>query len=386
MSDHSAGLRTFKYRLYPSPAQEKRLFATLNAARNWYNMCVADRKWAHELENRNVTRNEQLLQVKFYKRTFAPNVHSHVLQVATVDCHRAFEGFFRRVKAGTAPGYPRFKSRNRFTTFGYKQLGNGFKLDGRRLSLSGIGRIAVRWDRHLEGQVKTLRIQHKAGRWYAFFITNVVVQDPLPPTGRHIGIDVGVSAIITTSDGDKVAHPAFYRQGQGKLRKLQRKLARAKFGSKNRRKVLRAVQRQHEHVANQRADYLHKLSHTLVQEYDGIALENLRVRNMARNPYLSKSIMDSGWSIFKRMITYKAESAGREIVFVDPRNTSRCCSICGKVFDDIDLSIRWVTCDCGLSLDRDHNAARNILRRAGWEASVSGNVNQGVMRSTKAAP
>jgi len=168
----------------------------------------------------------------------------------------------------------------------------------------------------------------------------------------------------------------YYRAGQKKLRVLQRKLARAKKGSKNRRKALLRVQRQQEHVANQRKDYLNKLAYTLIQNYDGIALEDLRITNMVRNRHLSKSILDSGWGYFRERLTHKAASAGRVVVFVNPAYTSKCCSNsnCGAMFQNFDLSTRWVNCACGLSLDRDHNAAINILSRAGWDASVNGNV------------
>lgn len=193
-------------------------------------------------------------------------------------------------------------------------------------------------------------------------------------TGNFVGIDVGISALLTTSTGDKVDNPNHYREAQEELRRKQRKLARAKRGSQNRKKALRAVQRQQEHVANQRADFLHKLSYALVQHYDGVALEDLSIRNMVRNHHLSKSILDSGWGLFKELLTYKAESAGREIVFVNPAYTSKTCSGCGAIFDNLTLSDRWVKCACGLSLDRDHNAAINILSRAGWVTPVNGNV------------
>lgn len=236
------------------------------------------------------------------------------------------------------------------------------------------GRVRVRWHRPVEGEIKTVRIVHKAGRWYACFACEVEEPEPLPATGRAVGIDMGLSALLTTSDGAKVEHPAFYRAGQRKLRVLQRRLARARRGSHNRRKALRAVQRQHERVVNQRRDFLHKLSTDLVRTFDRIALEDLRVRNMVRNHHLSKSILDGGWTTFRAMLTYKAESAGRQLAFVDPAYTSRTCSNCGRVFQDFHLSTRWVTCACGLSLDRDHNAAINILRQAGWDTPVPGNV------------
>jgi putative transposase len=241
------------------------------------------------------------------------------------------------------------------------------------LKLYGIGRVRVRWHRPIEGTIKTCRIVYKAGKWYACFSCEVESQ-PLPETGKVIGVDVGITSLITTSDGEKADNPNTYREAQADLRRKQRKLARAKRGSKNRRKALKAVQRQQEHVANQRADFLHKLSYTLVQRYDGIALEDLTITNMVRNKHLSKSILDSGWGLFKQSLTYKAESAGRELCLVNPAYTSKTCSSCGAIFEGLKLSDRWVTCDCGLSLDRDHNAAINILSRVGWVTSVNGNV------------
>lgn len=368
-------LKTFKYRLYPSKSQEKNLRLVLDVSRNFYNMCVGERKYAYTLEGRSVSKNEQLRQVKDYKATFpqARQVHSHVLQVVAADVDKAYQAFFRRVKAGEKPGYPRFKGRHWFDSFGFKEYGNGFRLDGRRLKVYGVGRIPVRWHRPIEGEIKAVRILHKAGRWYACFTCEVELE-PLPKTGSFVGIDVGISALLTTSDGDKVDNPSYYREAQAELRRRQRKLSRAKRGSRNRRKALRAVQRQQAHVANQRSDTLHKLSYQLVQHHDGIALEDLTIRNMVRNHHLSKSILDSGWGLFKQVLTYKAASAGREIRLVNPAYTSKTCSGCGTIFEHLTLADRWVECACGLSLDRDHNAAINILSRAGWVTPVNDNV------------
>lgn len=384
MSNSNRHLKTFKYRLYPTQAQEKNLFNILACARNVYNMALAERQAAYRLEKRSIGKYDQLSWVKHYKHTFpkARDVHSHILQNAITDCDKAFQAFFRRVQENADSlkasgrkrhkrlGYPRFKSRNRFSSFGLKEYGNGFRLDGRRLKVSGVGRIAVRWHRPIEGNIKTIRIVHKAGQWFACFFCEVEPAAPLPRTGKSIGIDVGISALITTSDGEKVENPSLYRAGQKKLRVLQRKLARAKRGSRNRHKALLQVQRQHEHVANQRHDNLNKLAHQWVTGYDRIALEDLQIRNMAKNRHLSKSILDSGWGYFRQRLTYKAENAGREIAFVDPAYTSRCCSSCGQLFQNFDLSTRWVECDCGLALDRDHNAAINILSRAGWDTPL----------------
>ena len=371
-------LRTYRYRLYPSRSQEANLWRVLDACRGLYNMALAERKLAYQLEGRSVSKRELYELAKHYRQTFpyAHQVFSQTAQSVIEQVDLAFEAFFRRAKSGEKPGYPRFKGHGRYNSFLFKQFGYGARLDGRRLKLYGIGRVRVRWHRPIEGAIKTVRILHKAGRWYACFACEMSEPEPLPETGQAVGIDVGISALLTTSDGAKVAPPTFYRAGQRKLRVLQRRLARAKCGSHNRRKALRAVQRQQAHVANQRADFLHKLSTDLARNFDHIALEDLRIRNMVRNHHLSKSILDGGWSMFREMLTYKAESAGRQLAFVDPAHTSRTCSHCGQIFQAFDLSTRWVNCACGLSLDRDHNAAINILRRAGWRVSapMPGNV------------
>ena len=260
--------------------------------------------------------------------------------------------------------YPRFRGRNRFDSFGFKEHGNGFRLDGRRLKLSGIGRVAVRWHRELAGQIKTVRITRRAGKWYACFTCEVEAA-PLPPTGREVGIDVGVASLITTSEGEKEAHPRWYRAAERKLRVLQRRVARRKKGSANRRKAVSALQRQHERIANTRNDYLKKLVSRLIAQYDRVALEDLRITNMVRNRHLAKSILDAGWGYLVAHLTSKAAEAGRVVLLVDPRYTSKTCSRCGHVFASLSLSDRWIDCGCGLSMDRDHNAAVNILKRAG---------------------
>ncbi len=370
------GLKTFKYRLYPTPAQEKCMFNTLAVCRHFYNMCLEERKLAYELEGRSVKKSDQEKTAIRYRATFpqAKTVFSQTLQTVADTVDKAFQAFFRRVKAGETPGYPRFKGRNRFHSFAFKQFGVGARLDGRRLKLYGIGRVVVRWHRPIEGDIKTVRIVYQAGQWYACFACEVSDKLPLPEAGKSIGVDVGITALLTTSDGEKVDHPQFYRESQKKLRVLQRALARKRKGGKNRRKALLKVQRQHEHVKSQRTDFAHKLSRALVQANDRIACEDLKIRNMVRNHHLSKSILDAGWGIFKQLLANKAVDAGRQIVFVDPAYTSKCCSNCGKLFQDFNLSTRWVECACGLSLDRDHNAAINILNRAGWDASVQPNV------------
>lgn len=357
-------LKAFQYRLYPTKSQERLLESTLETCRRFYNACLAERKEAYEQEKRTISKFAQLRQVKTLKQTnpYAATVHSHILQVVVSDLDKAFQAFFRRVKAGEKPGYPRFKGRNRFDSFGFKEYGNGFRLDGRRLKLSGIGRVAVRWHRELEGQIKTARVIRKAGHWYVSFACEVEQPEPLPSTGQSVGVDVGVASLITLSDGTKVDNPKWYRASQAKLRIAQRRVARRKKGGKNRRKAVLQLQRLHVHTQNQRRDFLNKLAHGLVQANDVIAVEDLQIQNMVRNKHLSKSILDSGWGYFRQRLAAKAAEAGRVVVAVNPAYTSKTCSGCGTVFEHLTLSDRWVECACGLSLDRDHNAALNVQR------------------------
>lgn len=362
--------RVYAYRLYPSKVQRQRLDSVLETCRRFYNDLLAERRDAWESEQRSVSKVEQLRHVKELKATspHAQGIHSHVLQLVVTDLDNAFQGFFRRVKAGENPGYPRFKGKNRFSSFGFKEYGNGFKIDGRRLRLFGISRVPVRWHRPLPCTPKTVRIVRKADGWYAMFACEMEAEK-LPPTGNEVGIDVGVAALVTTSDGEKVPNPGWYRKGQRQLRRQQRQVSRRQKGGSNRRKAVRLVARHHLHVSRQRKDALDKIVHRLIRDYDLIAVEDLQIRNMVRNHRLAKSIMDAGWGYFRTRLRDKAAEAGRAVVEVDPAYTSQTCSACGQLFSErIDLAVRTVSCPCGLVLDRDVNAAINILRlgRSRW--------------------
>ena len=353
----------YRYRIYPTKTQAKDLAATLDVCRSFYNGLLDERKVGYE-NGHKVTKTEQLRRVKELKAFGLPLlVHSHVLQVVAADLDKAFQNFFRRVKSGETPGFPRYKGRDGFDSFGLKEFGNGFSLDGRRLKITGIGRIAVRWHRELPEDVKTVRITRRAGKWYACFACELETE-ALPPTGKAIGIDVGISHLLATSDGEFVENPRWYRAGQKDLRRVQRSVARKKKGGRNRRKTVLQLQRHHERVKNRRQDFLNKVAHRLISRYDVIALEDLHIKNMVRNHHLSKSILDAGWKYLTQRLEGKAESAGRRVEFVRAAYTSKTCSHCGAIFENLTLSDRWVECACGLSLDRDHNAAVNILCRS----------------------
>jgi putative transposase len=231
------------------------------------------------------------------------------------------------------------------------------------LVLSKIGRISVHWSRPLEGTPKTVTISREADGWYVAISCAEVPAHPLPPTGQETGIDLGIEAFATLSDGTRILTPGCYRKAERYLAKCQRRVSRRKKGSNRRRKAVYMLAKAHQTVRRQRADFHHKTALALVRQYDTIYHEDLLVRNLVRNHHLAKSISAASWSAFLAILSFKAANAGRAVVAVDPAFTSQICSGCGVVVQK-GLSDRWHSCpDCGTSLHRDHNAAKNIERR-----------------------
>ena len=291
-------------------------------------------------------------------------VNAQVLQDVILRIDRAFKAFFRRVKAGEKPGYPRFKGRNHSQSFTYPQVGahGGTQRDNSFLVLSKIGRVAVRWSRPLEGTPKTVTISKEPDGWYVCFACADVPVQPVPLTGEDTGIDVGLESFLTLASGEQMANPRHYRKAEQVLKRAQRRVSRRKKGSTRRRKAIRRLQRAHQKVARQRRDFHHKTALSLVQRYDTIFFEDLQVANLVQNHHLAKSISDAGWSQFCSILVFKAGNAGKQAVAVPPAYTSQMCSGCGELVTK-GLSVRWHTCPhCGMSLHRDHNAALNILR------------------------
>jgi putative transposase len=229
--------------------------------------------------------------------------------------------------------------------------------------LSKIGRISVHWSRPLEGTPKTVTISKEADGWYVAISCADVPIHPLPPTGRETGIDLGLEAFATLADGTRILSPGCYRQAEAYLAKCQRRVARRHKGSARRRKAVALLAKAHQMVRRQRADFHHKTALALVRQHETIYHEDLRVANLLRNHHLAKSITDAAWAAFLTILTFKAASAGKRVQAVDPAFTSQTCSGCGVVVAK-GLSVRWHACpECGTSLHRDHNAAKNIEGR-----------------------
>ncbi len=374
--------KAYKFRLYPTKQQEKTLFWTLTRCRELYNAALAERQEAYRIAGKSITYYEQkrdLPEIKAELREEYQQIHSQVLQDVLLRLKRAFDAFFRRVEKGEEPGYPRFQGRNRYNSFTYPQGGYSLTHDS-RLCLSKIGSIKITLHRPMEGTIKTCTVKYEAGQWCAVFSCEVAQPEPLPLVESEVGIDLGVTHFAALSDGTFIENPRHYRRAQKKLAKLQQALSRKKRGSHRREKARKEVAKAHRKIANQRRDFHHQQSKQLVQEHQTIVFEALEITHVSKRAKpkqdengtylpngsaaksgLNKSILDAGWGQFQQIVTHKAACAGRTVLKVNPRYTSQVCSQCGTVRKK-DLSERWHSCECGAELDRDTNAAINILR------------------------
>ncbi len=324
--------KAYTYKLKPTPEQERQLEEVVWRCRTLYNTALEQRITAYRRRGVTLTCYQQQAELPDLKAAFPEYgaIHSQVLQDVLTRLDKAYQAFFRRMQAGQTPGFPRFQGRNRYHSFTYKQYGNGARLENGFLVLSKIGRIAVRWSRPLEGTPKTVTISREADGWYAILSCAEVPAQPLPPTGRETGIDVGLKVFLSTADGEVVENPRHYRRGEKQLAKAQRRVSRRKTGSHRRRKAVGNLQRAHQTVQRQRADFHHKTALTLLRQYDTLYLEDLRVANMVRNRHLAKSINDAGWAQFRTILEAKAACAGRRVVAVPRRRIPRQdCSGCG---------------------------------------------------------
>jgi len=360
--DNTNMRKAYRYRLYPTKYQVSRLEQTLETCRGIYNDTLALRKNAWEQEQRSISLYETNKILTEWKkaRPELKQVHSQVLQNVQVRVDLAFNAFFRRAKAGENPGYPWFKGRGRYDSFTYKQ--SGFTLDGTTLHLSKIGDVKIVLHRPIEGTIKTLTIrQASTGKWYACFS---VEYDPMPVPQKEtvVGIDVGLESFATLSTGEKIENPRFFRTDEKTLAKVQRKLSKKELGTPERKKAKKIVAHVHERIANKRLNFAHQISRELVNRFGMIVFEDLSITKMQKNHHLAKSIADVAWNLFVSITRSKAEEAGSCVILVNPRNSSQRCSRCEMIVKKT-LSDRVHSCPhCGLSMDRDQNAAINILR------------------------
>jgi len=354
-------IRVVRYRIYPTRRQTVALVTHLSTCAELYNGALQERRDAWRLERKSIGWFDQNYQMKEIRaiRPDVADVSADALENVLKRVDLAFQAFFRRVRQGEKPGHPRFKPASRYDSLTFRTARRWF--NGTKLQIPKIGHVRLKLSRPLAGVVKTLTVKREAGRWFALFAVECEAS-PLPFSPNAVGIDVGLNRFATLSDGSVIENPRWFRTAQVKLRRLQRRVARMKKGSNRRRKAVLLLQRFHNHIRDQRRDFHHKESRRIVNQNGLIAVEDLNIKGLARG-MLAKSVNDAGWSNFLFMLAYKAESAGRVFVRVDPRGTSQTC-ICGAEARKM-LKDRWHLClNCGLSADRDHVSAQVILGRA----------------------
>jgi putative transposase len=382
--------RSYKFLLRPTSKQAVALDACLEDTRQLYNAALEERREAWRRGRHRVTFYSQDAQLKEI-RAADPGRYgrwSFTCERAAIKrLDRAFQAFFRRVKAGDKPGYPRFKGRGWWDSAAWS-AGNGARWDSvphptvARVYFQGIGHVRVHQHRPVQGRVKTITARRESGRWYVILSCDDVPAEPLQPTGAAAGIDLGVASFLTTSDGARVPNPRHLAVSADRLAAAQRDLARKKRGSTRWKEAVAKVARLHGKVRRQRLDHAHNTALALVRGHDLIVHEKLQAANMTARPRphpdgsggygpngaaakagLNKSILDAGWGLFLRILPAKAESAGRTVIAVDPRHTSQRCAQCGHTEAGNRASQAEFRClVCGHRAHADVNAAINILR------------------------
>jgi putative transposase len=361
---------TYKYRIYPTEEQQESLAKQFGAKRFVYNHFLNLRINTYALTGRGLSYNTLaniLTDMKKEKEyEWLREADSQVLQQALRDLDSAYNNFFNKWAR-----FPRFKKKHGAQSIRYPQR---FKLEGSKLYLPKVGWVKIVLHRPIEGEMRNLTISKtKSGKYFASICVEREVPNPTYK-GEKVGIDLGLKDFAITSEGQRFGNPKFLAKSEEKLKKSQRKLSRTKKGSKGREIARLRVARQHEKIANQRQDFLHKLSRQLVEENQLIVIEDLCVQGMVRNHKLAKAISDVSWSEFVRQLTYKGEWYGCRVEKIDRFfPSSKRCFHCGFINDNLKLSDRrWVCPNCGCILDRDVNAAQNILN---WYRAGTARIN-----------
>lgn len=379
--------RAYKFLIRPTVKQSNVLTAALNDHRTLYNAALEERREAYRKRRVSIRYGDQSAQLKDIRKADPDGQGrwSFSSQQATLRrLDKAFQAFFRRIKAGKTPGFPRFKGAGWFDTVEWPKDRDGCRWDSTpdsgqtRVYLQGVGHIHVHAHRKVEGVVKTVSVKREGRRWYVVLSCDDVPALALPATGRAVGIDMGVVSFLTTSDGEQIDNPRHGRRNAERLARSQRKLAACKRGSNRRHKQRERVAALHGKVRRQRLDHAHKTARWLVDHHDVIVHEALRIDNMTRSASgtveepgtsvaqksgMNRAILDAGWGVFLNVLRSKAESAERVVVAVNPANTSRTCTSCGHCARENRVTQADFRCvSCGFAEHADVVGATNVLR------------------------
>jgi putative transposase len=363
-------LKAYRYKLYPTRKQAEALDAQLGEATKLYNAALQERRDAYRKTHVSLNYYDQANQLKAIRADGSLGLANFsACQDVLRRVDKTFTAFFRWVKAGATPGYPRFKPRSRFDSYTFPSYGDGCKIrDNGKLYCQGLGELKVKWHRPLHGTIKTVTLKREAGRWYVCLCVECE-STSLPESAESVGLDVGLEAFATLSDGTRIENPRYFKIAQAQLRRAQRKVARRKKGSHRRHQAVRLLQRVHAHIRNQRRDFHHQVARRLVNQYGYIFVEDLNIQGLARG-MLAKAVHDVGWGMFLLILLSKAADAGRIGRKVTASGTSQECPCGAKVPKT--LADRWHHCTaCGLSVPRDHASALCIKLRGHRSQALS---------------
>ena len=357
--------KAFKFRLVPNREQQTQISKTLGCCRFLYNQMLEERQTKYKSNNKTPCKTEKQYKENF---SFLKEVDSVALQQTRIDLQTSYKNFFRKIKSKQKTSL-RFKSKHNpkhsYRTVSIKTTkGYNIRVKDNTIKLPKLGFVKFKKSREIQGKIKSVIISKNIlGRYYISVLCEVDIET-LPKLDTQIGIDLGLKEFCITSDNEFVSNPMYLRKSEEKLKKAQRILSHRIRGSKGRFKQQKKLFKIHEKIRNQRLDFLHKLSTKLISENQVICLEDLQVKNMVKNHCLAKSISDVSWSKFVELLKYKSDWYGRELVQIDKFfPSSKTCSNCGNIKKDLTLKDRVYNCSaCGRTIDRDYNAALNILR------------------------
>jgi len=353
--------RSFKFRLHPNTSQECVLDGWRRQCCSLGNAALEQRIIAWKSQRKSITRFDQTAQLTELRGADPAwaAVPVEVQRSALRRVDLAFQAFFRRCRSGEVPGFPRFRSHRRYDSFALGTV----KVKKDRVHIPKLGHVKMNLHRPITGTIKNAIVRRDAcGKWWVTIQCDLGPAPPKVAITSSVGIDLGLEALATLSTGEKIENHRFLRRAEAELADRQRQLARAKKGSRNRERARILVAQSHAKIVNQRLDHARKEAKKIVDRFDLIAHEKLNVRGLARGMF-AKSFCDASWGLLLRCLASKAEEAGKHLVPIDPRNTSKLCSRCDEIVDKT-LADRTHDCpNCGLMIDRDHNAAINVLAR-----------------------